>query len=94
MSPQQTNPAGIAESLITSESFDVLPESTTTVCTMRVGQFVVIGKSACVDPAKFNAALGRQYARQDALNQLIAHVAFFLVCGKPLVAAVEKAMSS
>lgn len=37
------------------------------VLTMRNG-FTVVGKSACVSPANFDAALGRRIAREDAIN--------------------------
>ena len=42
-----------------------------TVCVivMRNG-FMVIGKSAPADPAKFNADLGHKFAREDAVRQL------------------------
>ena len=36
---------------------------------MRNG-FMVIGKSAPADPANFDAALGRKFAREDAIRQL------------------------
>lgn len=44
---------------------------TMTVCVlvMRNG-FIVIGKSAPADPANFDPALGRKFAREDAIRQL------------------------
>jgi hypothetical protein len=32
--------------------------------------FLITGKSACVDPAKFNQALGEKYAYDDAINKM------------------------
>lgn len=32
--------------------------------------FMVTGESACADPAKFDAALGREYAREDAIRKI------------------------
>lgn len=40
--------------------------------------FVVIGKSAPADPANFDAALGRQFAREDAIRQLWPLMGFSL----------------
>lgn len=44
---------------------------TMTVCVlvMRNG-FIVIGKSAPADPANYDEALGRKFAREDAIRQL------------------------
>lgn len=32
--------------------------------------FTVLGRGACVDPANFNLEIGRQVAREDAMNKL------------------------
>ena len=49
----------------------VVPETTTTLCFMHLHcGFLIIGKSACVDPAKFNQALGEKYAYEDAINKM------------------------
>ncbi len=42
-----------------------------TICvvTMKNG-FTVIGKTAPADPANFDVALGRKFAREDAIRQL------------------------
>ena len=39
------------------------------VLTLKNG-FTVVGKSACASPEKFDAELGRQIARQDAVNKI------------------------
>lgn len=50
--------------------YTVLPDTTTTVCQLHMENgYVVLGTSACVDPAKFNQALGEKYAYEDALNK-------------------------
>lgn len=48
-----------------------VPDTTTTMCFLhlRCG-FLVVGKSACVDPARFNQALGEKYAYEDAINKM------------------------
>lgn len=44
---------------------------TVTVCQMEmVNGYVVVGKSACVDPHEYNQALGEKFAYEDAINQL------------------------
>ncbi len=88
MSKITANPQAIAEALITSEAYTVVGDTTTTICTLRVGQFVVVGKSACVNPARFNGDLGQKYAREDALNKLTECVAFWLACSDLLEAQV------
>lgn len=88
MNKRTANPQAIAEALITSESYHHVYGTTTTVCTMRVGTFVVVGKSACVNPAKFDADLGVKWAREDALNKLTECVAFWLACSELLEAQV------
>lgn len=42
-----------------------------TLCVLRLKNgFAVVGTSAPVDPANFNADLGRQLARADAIRQI------------------------
>ena len=86
MSKHTTNPQALAESLITDVTYTGVQGTTTTICTLHVGQFVVVGKSACVDAAKFNPLLGEKYAREDALAQLTTCVAFWLACSELLEA--------
>lgn len=56
---------------IAHESYINFPGTTATVCclTMKNG-FNVIGQSACVNPANFDASMGRSLAREDAIRQL------------------------
>ena len=59
------------ESRVKHVSYAVLPETTTTICVMTmVNGYVVLGTSACADPAMFNKALGEQYSYADAIKQL------------------------
>ena len=52
-------------------SYALLPETTTTICIMTMTNgFVVLGTSACADPAMFNKALGEQYSYSDAIDKL------------------------
>jgi hypothetical protein len=51
-------------------TYTVLPDTTTTICQLFMENgYVILGTSACVDPAKFNAALGEKYAYEDAINK-------------------------
>ena len=46
---------------------------TMTVCSLVLHSgFVVIGQSACIDPAKYDEAVGCEMARKNAVNQLWA----------------------
>lgn len=50
--------------------YTVLPDTTTTVCQLFMENgYVVLGTSACVDPAKFNKATGEKFAYEDAINK-------------------------
>jgi hypothetical protein len=58
------------QSKIQKTVYTVLPDTTTTVCQLIMKNgYVVLGTSACVDPAKFNKALGEKYAYEDAINK-------------------------
>ena len=49
--------------------YTVLPDTTTTVCQLVMENgYVILGTSACVDPAKFNKALGEKYAYENAIT--------------------------
>lgn len=50
--------------------YTILPDTTTTVCQLFMENgYVILGTSACVDPAKFNKATGEKYAYEDAINK-------------------------
>lgn len=50
--------------------YHVLPDTTTTVCQLFMENgYVILGTSACVDPAEYNQALGEKYAYEDAVNK-------------------------
>jgi hypothetical protein len=51
--------------------YTLLPDTTTTVCQLFMENgYVVLGTSACVDPANYNRAIGEKYAYEDAINKL------------------------
>lgn len=48
-----------------------LSDGKTTLCVLHLKNgYTIVGKSACVDPANFNVAVGEKYAYEDAINQL------------------------
>jgi hypothetical protein len=50
--------------------YTVLPDTTTTICQLFMENgYVILGTSACVDPKKFNKALGEKYSYEDAINK-------------------------
>jgi hypothetical protein len=50
--------------------YTVLPDTTTTVCQLFMENgYTIIGTSGCVDPTKFNKALGEKYAYEKAINE-------------------------
>jgi hypothetical protein len=58
------------QSKVKKTTYTVLPDTTTTVCQLHMENgYVIMGTSACVDPAKFNKALGEKYAYEDAINK-------------------------
>lgn len=51
-------------------TYTILPDTTTTVCQLHMENgYVILGTSACVDPAKFNKATGEKFAYEDAINK-------------------------
>ena len=60
------------KALIATEQFvhpDAAPHVTVCIVTLANG-FTVIGHSAPADPANFNADLGREFARNEAIRQM------------------------
>lgn len=56
---------------IRSATYTLLPNGRTTICQLTLQNgFTVEGKSACVDIANYNRALGEKYAYEDAVRQI------------------------
>jgi hypothetical protein len=62
---------GYLESVIANIAFKEVEGTTTTLCilTLKNG-YTVIGKSACIDKAAFNAEIGRDIAYGDAFEKI------------------------
>lgn len=61
----------LIDAVIESEDYHVFPGSCLTVCCLSLKNgFTVVGESACVSPANFNAEIGRKVAREKARNQI------------------------
>ena len=57
--------------LIADVSYHRLDGTTVTICALKLHSgFVVIGESACLDPANFDAAIGEQSAYENAFEKL------------------------
>ena len=68
---KQINPEQL-EAKIKHEKYHRIGD-TMTVCSLVLHSgFVVIGQSACIDPAKYDEAVGCEMARKNAVNQLWA----------------------
>lgn len=59
------------EKKIVSTSYMVLPDSTVTICNIKLENgFSVRGESACVDARNFDMEIGRQLAYRHAFGKL------------------------
>lgn len=57
------------EATIVSETYFV--DETLTICVLKLRNgFKLVGESACVDPRNFDEAIGRTYARKDAVRKI------------------------
>lgn len=55
----------------TEEYFNPEKAPTLTVCVLTlVNGYALVGKSACADPANFDAEKGRTFSKDDALREL------------------------
>lgn len=65
LTPEQIDDA------IAGEDYYVFPNTTVTVCCLKLANgYTVIGESACVSPANFDAEIGRTVARDDARRKI------------------------
>lgn len=70
MVPTSVTPERL-EDVICGEQYYVFPGTTVTVCCLTLENgFNSIGESACVSPHNFNAAKGREIARDNAKEKL------------------------
>ena len=59
------------DTLITGEDYYVFPETTVTVCILKLKNgFAVVGESACVNKENFDAEEGRNWARENAKDKI------------------------
>jgi hypothetical protein len=68
------------EATIVSEEYTMMGKKTT-VCllTLRNG-FEIIGTSGCVDPANFDEAIGRKFAKEMAVDKIWLLEGYRLQC--------------
>lgn len=59
------------ENIVVREIFFSVPESTMTICVLELENgFNVTGESAWVDPANYDAEVGRDIARRNAVEKV------------------------
>ncbi|MGN7869560.1 Gp49 family protein [Paracoccus sp. 22332] len=69
--PQTVTLEQIEGKIVREDYIQELNGGTLTICVLTLANgFDVVGTSGCADPAKFNAELGRKYAREDAIKQV------------------------
>ena len=69
----------LIESKISHCSSAILPNTTTTICTIHMNNgFNFIGQSACVDPKNFDVEIGEAMAYKDAFRQIWAYEGYLL----------------
>lgn len=67
------------ESCIKDCKYHHFDGTTVTVCLLTLDNgFIIVGKSACVDPTKFNIDTGKRLARNDAIDQCWSYLGFRL----------------
>ncbi len=76
MNTPETKPQRTAVSLndiqakVKKTTYTVLPDGKTTICQLHMENgYTINGYSSCVDPSKYNQALGEKYAYEDAINK-------------------------
>ncbi|WP_417244397.1 Gp49 family protein [Celeribacter sp.] len=69
----------LIESRIVDTQYISVPRTTLTICVLTLDTgYTVTGESACVDPANYDMMLGRQYAREQAVEKLWPLLGFAL----------------
>jgi hypothetical protein len=68
------------KSLIKNQEFTVIFDKTTVCCLKLINGFEVIGTSACVDVANFDAKLGAEIAYTNAVGKIWELEGYRLQC--------------
>lgn len=69
--PQTVTLEQIEAKIVREDYIQELNGGTLTICVLTLANgFDVVGTSGCADPAKYDAELGRKYAREDAIRQV------------------------
>jgi len=59
------------QELIKSTGYFKLDNTTTTLCVLELHSgFIIVGKSACIDPNDFNDEMGKEIAYKNAVDKL------------------------
>ena len=69
--PQTVTLEQIEAKIVREDYIQELNGGTLTICVLTLANgFDVVGTSGCADPARFDAELGRKYAREDAIKKI------------------------
>lgn len=69
----------MVDAAIESETFIMMPSGKTMVCELILKNgFSIIGKNSCVSKDNFNEDLGKQYSRDNAIQQVWSYLGFML----------------
>lgn len=76
----RVTPDMVEDTIVAAEYlYPTIGDGTLTICVLLLSNgFTVTGESACVDPANFDADLGRRIAREDAKNTIWALEGYLL----------------
>lgn len=68
---------GLFDEWVCKADFAKVGEKTTVCLLTLTNGFEIIGTSACVNPADFDANIGKEYALKEALKHMDGHVGFY-----------------
>lgn len=70
---------GMVDDFISSESYVMMPSGKTMVCELILKNgFSIVGKNSCVSKENFQEDLGKQYSRDNAVQQVWSYLGFML----------------
>lgn len=72
----------INEAIVSEEYIKMGKKTVVCLLTLKNG-FEIVGTGSCVDPANFDMAIGKTYAREDAANQIWKLEGYHLQCQHP-----------
>lgn len=69
----------MVDDFIVSEHYQIMPSGKTMVCELILRNgFSIIGKNSCVSKENFQEDLGKQYSKDNAVQQVWSYLGFML----------------